>query len=426
MIPVDEHLEAVLTASDPLPPRRVSLQDAHGCILAESVSARVDLPGFDNSAMDGYAVRFDDVAAASTDAPVSLRVVADIPAGCGDDPALSPGACARIMTGAPVPSSADTIVPFESTTLGTAVAETPPEVVEVTRPGTRGAHIRRAGEDMRAGTQLLPAGVTLTARALATVAAAGVSEVAVTARPRVAVIATGSELIDPSAAAIASETAADAEVRGDASATPPRGQLFDSNTPMVSLLAAEAGAEVVGTFRADDSGESLLRVITSACANADVVITTGGVSVGAFDVVRLHLAERGVRFTKVAMQPGKPQGFGRVDGALVFCLPGNPVSALVSFEAFVRPALRRLRGEVGPLRESREAVAGEAWSSPQGRMQLMPIRWVGADTVVPAHSGGSGSHMVGRIALAEGLAVVPPDRAAVRAGDRLEVWEILA
>lgn len=417
MIPFSEHLDTVLAAAKPLEVERLPLSDALGCILAEGIVSRVDLPGFDNSGMDGYAVRYDDVKAASETSPVRLRVVADVPAGSGDDPAIPAGTCARIMTGAAVPTQADTVVPLEATTLGTAIDETAAAAIDVVSVKGPGAHVRRAGEDIRSGTQLLPAGTRLGARALATIAAAGIGEVPVYRRPRVAVVATGDELLEPPASG--------ADSTAGAASLPARGQLFDSNTPLMALLAEEAGAEVVGMFRAGDARDGLAEVIASACANADVVVTTGGVSVGAFDVVRLTLADRGVSFPKVAMQPGKPQGFGVIDGALVFCLPGNPVSALASFEAFVRPALHRLRSESGPVRTTRKAVAGEDWASPAGRMQFMPIRWVGAEAVVPAHSGGSGSHMVGRIALAEGLAVVPADRTAVHAGDSLEVWEIL-
>lgn len=412
LIPLEAHLAQVLAKVTPREPLRVPLLEAHGCVLAAPVIARVSLPGFDNSGMDGYAVRYADVQDARETAPVRLRVVGDVPAGSSADPALAPGTCARVMTGAPIPHDADAVVPFEATTLGTAVTENAAETIDVTSVKGPGAHIRRAGEDIAEGTELLAAGTELGARAIATLAAGGVGEVEVVRRPRVAVIATGDELLDPTATDVAA-------------LTPARGQLYDSNTPLMALLAKEAGAEVIGVFRTDDSGEHLLEVVEAACERADVVITTGGVSVGAFDVVRLRLSDRGVNFTKVAMQPGKPQGFGQIGNALVFCLPGNPVSAMASFEAFVRPALRRMRGELGPTHDSRMAVVGEEWRTPAGRAQLMPVRWTDGDTIVPAHSGGSGSHMVGRIARADGLAVVPADCELVRVGDQLEVWEML-
>ncbi|MDJ1372352.1 molybdopterin molybdotransferase MoeA [Gulosibacter molinativorax] len=395
-------------------PQRVPLHDALGLVLAEDVHTPVPLPGFDNSAMDGFAVRRDDVLGASADAPVTLRVVADIPAGSGLDPRLQPGECARIMTGSPVPADADAVVPFEHTVQGVAITEQAAPTVEVTIEPKPAANIRRAGEDAPAGALIAEACERLGARILSGIAAAGVAEVAVVRAPRVAIITTGDEVVAPGG-------------------TVAHGQIFDSNTTLVAGLVRECGAEVALQTHVGDGGTEFADAVARAAeAEADVIVTTGGVSVGAFDVVRLVLSgagdndePSGVAFDKVAMQPGKPQGFGRLaSGQLVFALPGNPVSVFTSFEAFVKPTLRILAGEEFARRTS-TATAAEGWRTPPGRAQFMPVRSLTSGEVVRATAGGSGSHLVSRLAAAEALALVPAESEEVRPGDRLTIWEIL-
>lgn len=422
MIPFAEQLERVVAAAHSArvrraaAPERVSLHDALGRTLAQDITSTVPLPGFDNSAMDGFAVRREDVLGATPDAPVSLRVVADIPAGSGLNPSLQAGECARIMTGSPVPSDADAIVPFERTVQGTDVTEQAASIVEVTAEPKPGAHIRLEGEDAPAGAIVAKAGDRLGARILSGIAAAGVAEVAVEREVRVAVITTGDEVIAPGLAV-------------------EYGQIFDSNTTLVAGLVRECGAEVALQEHVGDGGTEFADAITRAvAAKVDAIITTGGVSVGAFDVVRLVLAASnasdnedtsGVTFDKVAMQPGKPQGFGTLpSGELVFALPGNPVSVFTSFEAFVKPTLRILADGEFTRRET-TAVAAEGWRTPPGRAQFMPVRFLESGEVVRATAGGSGSHLVTRLAAAEALALVPAEAEAVRAGDRLTIWEIL-
>lgn len=412
-LPLAEHLETVLHATVPLEPISVPVIEALGLRLADDVVARTALPTADNSAMDGYAVRRVDVEGASHDSPVRLRVVADVPAGSADDPGFGAGECVRVMTGAPVPSAADAIVPLEATALGTAVSATAPDTIDVTAAPRPAAHIRRTGDDVAAGELVVASGTVLGARGVSAAVAAGVAHVLVVPSPRVAVIATGDELVDPGEPL-------------------ERGQVHDSNTPLVAGLVVEAGGRVAQLERASDDPGAFDAVLRRAASVADVVVTTGGVSVGAFDVARLALAERGIAFSRVGMQPGKPQGFGRLDGdgPLVFCLPGNPVSVFASFEAFVRPALRKLAGFEGAAHVERPGVAAEGWMCPVGRLQLMPVRtlWEGADgraTVAPAAAGGSGSHLVASLARADALAIVPADVREVRAGDPLVLWEVL-
>jgi len=406
---VEEHLADVLAAAAPLGTERVPLGSAYGRTLREAVHAAVDIPVFDNSAMDGFAVRFADVVPAAAGSPAVLRVVADLPAGTDADPALAAGEAARIMTGSPVPSDADAIVPFEDTEGG--LADSLGEVRVMCAPRGLGAHIRRAGEDARVGAEVLPAGVLLGPLQAAAAAAAGVADVVVTRHPRVAVISTGSELVAP----------------GEALR---RGQIPESNSVLLAGLAAEAGAVVVRRDSVADEPallDALLAEVTAPGGGAaDVVVFSGGVSAGAYEVVKTTLAKT-MSFTKLAMQPGKPQGFGRLpSGALLFGLPGNPVSAAVSFEVFVRPALLRLQGRTALDRRVLSLPAAAGWRTPPGRRQYLPATIDRADPrawrVRPATSGGS--HLAGGLGRAEAYAVVPAEVDAVAAGDLVDVMLI--
>ncbi|KJL41514.1 MULTISPECIES: gephyrin-like molybdotransferase Glp [Microbacterium] len=407
---VEEQLADVLAAAQPLPAERIPLADAHGRTLRAPVRAAVDIPVFDNSAMDGFAVRFADVADAAPGAPVTLRVVADLPAGTAADPKLAPGEAARIMTGSPVPTDADAIVPFEDTAGG--LADSLGSISVLRAPRALGAHVRRAGEDARAGDEVLPAGVVLGALQVAAVAACGVAVVAVARRPRVAVISTGSELVEPGA-----------PLR--------RGQIPESNSVLLAALAADAGAEVVRRASVPDEPGDLDAVLAEVTdprspRSAEVVVFSGGVSAGAYEVVKTTL-ESTMTFSKVAMQPGKPQGFGRLpSGALLFGLPGNPVSAGVSFEVFVRPALLLMQGRRVRDRPVLTLPAAADWRTPPGRRQYLPVTIdrtdPGAWRVIPATSGGS--HLAGGLGRAEAYAIVPAEVDAVAAGDLVDVMLI--
>ncbi|WP_448713035.1 molybdopterin molybdotransferase MoeA [Microbacterium profundi] len=402
---VEEHLEKILAVTRRLPPVAISIDDARGHTLGADAHARSAVPVFDNSAMDGFAVRYADVAEAGAAHPTTLRVVADIPAGSEIDPQLSPGQAARIMTGAPVPSAADAIVPFEDTVGG--LADSLDEVIVTRAPKTLGAHIRRAAEDVAEGDVVLPAGTLLEAWQLAALASTGISQVPVAPRPRVVVVSTGSELVAGS---------------GPLS----RGQIPESNGILLAGLVEEAGAEVVLRRAVDDSGDGPAQVVAEAARwEADAVIFTGGVSAGAYEIVRQSLAST-MEFSKVAMQPGKPQGFGVApDGTLLFGLPGNPVSAAVSFEVFVRPALLRMQGRRIIHRQLLHLPAATDWRTPPGRRQYLPVVIDRSDpmraSVRPATSGGSGSHLSAGLGVAEAYAVVPADVAQVARGDLVEV-----
>lgn len=396
---LDEHLAAALALAAPLPAVVTPISAALGLVLADAVLARSDLPRWDNSAMDGYAVRAQDTSTAD-EADVVLEVVADLPAGTAAQPTVGVAQAARIMTGAPVPPGADAVVPIEHTDAGLTQ-------VRVRRAAAPGAHIRRAGEDLRQGEVVLPAGMELTPTRLAAAAAAGRGEVVVHPAPRVAVVATGSELVAAGAMA-------------------ERGQIPDSNSVLLAAAVRAAGGEVVLARAVGDDQAGFASLIDGLEGLVDLVVTAGGVSMGAYEVVREVLDPTGdVAFVTVAMQPGKPQGIGRLrDGTPVLCLPGNPVSAFVSFEVFVRPVIRAMRGLPARPACVEVAVVDDAWTPPQGRTQLMPVAVdgpPGARRARRATGGGSGSHLVAGLARADGLLVVPMGTPQVRPGQTYEV-----
>lgn len=399
VIAVSAHLAAILSVVEPFAPEVRPLDRARGRVLRHPVHAAVDVPGFDNSAMDGFAVRVDDVATV----PVTLRVVADLPAGTSQNPVLRPGEAARIMTGAPVPTDATAIVPFEDTRAG--LADSLSETTVLAAPRGSGAHIRRRGSDTLAGTAVVAAGVRLTAARLAAIAASGTASVEVARAPRVAVISTGSELVAPG--------------------LPLRhGQIPESNSFLLSGLAEEAGAEVVLRASVGDDGDGPRASIAEAeRLGADVVVFSGGVSAGAYEVVKNSLADL-LSFVQVAMQPARPQGFGQTPaGTLVFGLPGNPVSAAVSFEVFVRPALRALEGEAADDRTVVRVPLAEGWRSRVDRLQYVPVRLDRTDPAawraVPPTPGTRGSTR--GLGDADGYAVIPPGERDVEPGDLVEV-----
>jgi len=422
MITVEEHRAAVLAGVEPLPVRHLPLTDALGCLLTEDVTAALHVPPFDNSAMDGYAVRADDVASADEDAAVDLRVVGDIPAGAAELPEVLPGTAARIMTGAPMPPGADAVVPVERTDqqAGPGEGTELPETVRIFASSPAGRHIRRAGEDVAPGAVVLRAGGLVGPRDLATAASTGHGTLPVRPRPRVGVLTTGDELVPPGAPL-------------------GPGQIPESNNVLLLGLVDVLGGRAVPLGFVGDDPAELRGLLEDNLGAVDALITTGGVSAGAYDVVKQVLAPLGdVSFTSVAIQPGKPQGFGvlrRDDGAGVpiFCLPGNPVSVFVSFQVFVEPALRVMAGLADPdVPQSVEPVLIEAraaagWRCPPGRRQYIPVVFDEDDEtprVRPASPRGSGSHLVASLAAAEGLAVVAAGTEAVAEGDAVPVMMV--
>ncbi|MFB7937525.1 gephyrin-like molybdotransferase Glp [Streptomyces sp. NPDC056049] len=415
---VDEHLADILATVRPLDPIELPLLDAQGCVLVEDVTVPAALPPFDNSSMDGYAVRVADVAGATEEFPAVLTVVGDVAAGAGGLPEVGPGQAARIMTGAPLPPGAEAVVPVEWTdggagegsATGMRAASTAPEgaagEVRVHRAAEAGAHVRRAGSDVRAGELALAAGTVLGPPQLGLLAAIGRGTVTVRPRPRVVVLSTGSELVQPG------------EELGP-------GQIHDSNSFALAAAARDAGALAYRVGAVADEAESLRATIEDQLIRADLLVTTGGVSVGAYDVVKEALSADGqVDFRKLAMQPGKPQGFGAIGPEQIplLALPGNPVSSYVSFELFVRPAIRALMGLDDLHRPVVRATlkADAPLTSPAGRRQYLRGTYdAESGTVTPV--GGAGSHLIAALALADCLLVVPEDRTAADPGEELDV-----
>jgi len=396
---VEEHLADVLRTVQPLAAIELSLLETHGCVLAEDVFATAPLPGFDNSGMDGYAVRAEDTAGASPEHPVQLNVVGDVPAGSWHAQRVFPGSCLRIMTGAPVPAGADAVVPLEWTDGGLAQ-------VVITREPRAGQHIRRAGEDVHEGQLVARKGARISSSQLGMLAAVGRSHVLVQPRPRVVVLSTGDELVEPG--------------------TPlGPGKIVDSNSYALTAAALEAGAEAYRLGICPDDPERLRALLDDNLIRGDLVITSGGVSVGEHDVVKKALNRLGtVTFERVAMQPGMPQGFGVIgpDETPIFCLPGNPVSSLISFEVFVRPALRQL-ASVAPLhRPVVRARLAEPVTSPPGRRQFRRGWAESADGGLAVRpSGGAGSHLLSSMVSANSLIVLPEDVTELPAGATVDV-----
>ena len=381
LVPVEAHLAEILAAARPLTPVRLGLEEAEGGVLAEDAAALRPLPSFDNAGMDGYAVHAADIAAAAAGAPVTLPVTDEIPAGDTRTLTVGPGASARIMTGALMPAGADAVVPVEWTDGGD-------KRVAISRPAPAGNAIRRVGGDVAEGDVMVAAGALLGPAQIGLLAAGGHGTALVRPRPRVEVIATGNELTDPGAPLAP-------------------GQIWESNGHMLAAMARQAGR--ARQHRVKDDPVAVVTALEELSVSADLLVTTGGVSMGGeHDVVKAALGSFAIRFRKVAMQPGMPQGFGLIGfgGTPVFTLPGNPVSAYVSFLLFVRPAMQALQGLApAPLPVTRARLAGPV-RSPEGRRSyLRAVLDARAGTVIPLT--GQGSHQLGALARANALIVVP-------------------
>jgi molybdenum cofactor synthesis domain-containing protein len=403
---VDDHLAGILGAVPLLSPLELALLDAEGAALAEPVTAPVPLPPFDNSAMDGYAVCASDVADASPETPVSLPVIGDVAAGDMAVSAIRPGLSARIMTGAPLPAGADAVIPVEWTDGGTVK-------VKITRSAVPGHYIRRAGEDVRAGQLVMEPGTRLGAAQLGMLAAVGRPSVSVRPKPRVLVMSTGSELREPGS-------------------TLGPGQIWESNSFMLATAVREAGGIGYRQATVADDPSAVLESIRDQLTRADAIITSGGISMGARDVVKEVLSGVGtMEFSKVAMRPGKPQGFGLIDGTTpIFTLPGNPVSAYVSFQVFVRPALRAMQGLPPEPLPTVAAVLTQDLTSPAGvrhylrGMLTFSGRGAGEHLYEVTPAEGQGSHQLGALSAASGLIVLPEDVETLPAGSTVEVMRL--
>ena len=389
MKPIAEVRATILATVTPLPSEPVSYEEALGRILAEPIVAPHDVPSFANSAMDGFAVRAADVSAPGA----VLKILEDVAAGQVASAAVAAGEAIKIMTGAPMPEGADTVVRVEDTEERTG------EVRVLTSPAP-GTSVRPPGGDVSAGATVFPSGTRLSEAHLGVLATIGAVRPTVARRPRVAVMSTGDELVPPETEELAP------------------GFIRDSNRPMLLTLVAGAGAEAVDYGRIPDDADSLRAALGRAAVETDVIVTSGGVSMGEYDVTKAVLRdEANVDFYPVAMKPGKPQGFGTVGGTPFFGLPGNPVSVLVSFEQFVRPALLAMQGATALLRPRVAGVAGEDFESDPAKEEFIRVRLAhdGASPTV-FQSGGGGSHVLSGAANADAFAVLGMDVAHVVAG----------
>jgi molybdopterin molybdotransferase len=431
LLSVEAALDAVLAVAEPVATERIATADALGRIVAEAITARVSLPPWANSAMDGYAIRAADTSGASEVRPVELRVIGDIAAGAAPNVALEPGTAARIATGARLPDDADAVVPVEATTPLDAAHRPGPRGRDATGPVPAaclvhevvppGGSVRATGSDLKAGATLLPPGSAITAAAIALIAGAGVEALSVHRRPRVAVLATGDEVRAPG------------QPLGEAG-------IPDANGPGLRALVTAAGGDAIDLGIATDALDDVLARLRAGLERGiDALIVAGGVSVGPYDVVKTAIESIGrIDLWRVAVQPGKPFAFGVADrpggGApiLLFGLPGNPVSSAVTFELFVRPAIRALAGRHDLLRPLDRAVLDEAVSKGRGRRAFLRVEAERDSTGAAVRdergrvhvrlAGGQGSHVISALAAADALAVIPEADDALPAGAEVALW----
>lgn len=398
---VQTHLSEALAAVRPVPPLDVVLADAAGCILAEDVASPANVPARDVALYDGYAVRHDDVYGAAEGGAVVLPVVQDVWSGAVEPVRLVPGQAIRVSTGVPVPLGADTVLPLEVTDRGTAS-------VRVLRPSPGGAGVRRVAADAVAGQVAIASGVRLGARQISLAAALGRQRLRVHPRPRVVILPVGDELIEPGK-------------RGDG--------VYNANGQALAIAVQDAGAVAIPVAAVSDDRATLREMIEDQLVRADLLITTGGLSEGTHDTVKDVLGPLGtVRFDHVAVSPGRHQGFGMLgdddDLVPIFALPGQPVAAQISYEVFVRPALRAMAGHVDLFRPSVAAYADEAWSSPAGVRQFVPAHLVGSPDegyrVTPVGDPAALDQLsLSALSDANALAVVPEAQTFVQLGERV-------
>jgi molybdopterin molybdotransferase len=402
MLEVDEARRRILRSFRPTQAIERRVAEALGYVATEDLTSSHPLPRFDNSSMDGYAVRATEAAGATEERPVRLPLGAEVAAGSSGETTLAPGTAARIMTGAPVPEGADAIVPIE-------VARESEGHVDILEAPDDGAFIRRAGSDIGAGQIVVRAGDELGPGELALLASLGLSPVLVHARPKVGVVVTGAELVAPED-------------------EPGPGQIRDSNSVALTALVREAGGEPLTFAAIGDNLAATEEVLRRAAEEADLIVSSGGVSVGRYDFVKEAVESLGsIDFWRVAMQPGKPVVSGRVGDVPFLGLPGNPVSIHVGFEQFVRPAIRLMRGCTGLLRPVLQAKLAETISKRPGRLHLVRVRlsWE-ADGLVATPTGPQGSHVQSSLIACDGLVRFPILSEELRQGAEVEVevWRV--
>ncbi len=397
MITVEEALDKVLSHIKPLGFEKVSILEALGRVIVEDIYANRDIPPFDNSGMDGYAVRSEDIQNASLNHPVHLEVIADLPAGFVSKKGLEEGKAIRIMTGASIPKGADTIVPVEDT-------NQEEKFVSIFEPVPLGGYIRKAGEDVRKGECVISRGDSIRSAEVGMLASVGRSFVSVFQRPLVAILCTGEELVD-----------VDGNLEGV--------KIVSSNSYTLAAQVKDCGAIPIQLGIARDRKEEIKEKLLQGI-RSDVLISSAGVSVGDYDFVKEALSELGMEmiFWRVAMKPGKPVVFGLLQGKPVFGLPGNPVSSMVSFEQFVRPSLLKMMGHRQLFRPVIEAILKEDIRKRPGRRHFLRafVSFEKEEYFVTL-TGAQGSGILKSMVKANGLVVIPEDRELVKAGDKVKV-----
>jgi molybdopterin molybdotransferase len=396
MISVDNALEQILGAINPLRLEKVAILEALGRVLGENITSDRDIPPLPNSAMDGYALRFEDTLGASREKPAVLNVIDDVPAGRVSTKTIRPGQAIRIMTGAPIPAGTDAIVRVEDT-------EKDADRVRVFVAVRKGLDIRPAGEDVKKGELVIPKGKVIRPAEVGMLAALNRSDVAVHRRPKVAILSTGDELVD-----IGGKLAP--------------GMIMNSNSYSLAAQVAECRAVPLRLGIARDTREDLVSKFEEA-KGADLIVTSGGVSVGDYDLVKDVMGELGaMRFWTVAMRPGRPLAFGVIGGVPVFGLPGNPVSVMVSFEEFVRPAILKMSGFKNLFRPSVKAVLKEGLQKKAGfRHFLRAVVELKEGKYYVVTTGEQGSGILKSMVMANGLIVLPEDVTSLMAGDEVTV-----
>jgi molybdopterin molybdotransferase len=408
LLSVDQARERILSQFQTVATETVPLAGSSNRVLAQDIVAADDLPPFDNSSMDGFAVRAEDVSQATLDSPRSLRVVADIPAGSHPTIALAPGEAARIMTGAPVPAGADAVIPVEDTSFNDRDAGTPaPDDVEVFKPSKSGWNIRPRGMDIRSGEVVLYKGRILKPQDLGLLAMLGVAQVVVYRKPRVALFSSGDELLPP-----------DAPLQ--------QGKIRDANSYTLAALLEDAGADVIRLGVAKDDRDSVQALLDKAVEQSvDLILSSAGVSVGAFDFVKQVVETHGnMDFWRVNMRPGKPVAFGEYKKTPFIGLPGNPVSAYVGFEVFVRGALGRLSGSSVAVRPTVRVRCAEQIDSDGRESYLRAHVREENGSLVARLTGHQGSGNLHSLVQANALLIIPAGVKCVPAGQEVQAWLI--
>jgi molybdopterin molybdotransferase len=397
MLTVEEALNKILSHVEPLGSEKVSILEALGRIITENINAPRDIPPLDNSAMDGYALKSEDIRNASLENRVRLEVIEDLPAGFISKKVIQRGQAIRIMTGAPIPGGADAVIPVEDTERGDGIAL-------VFNPVPPGANIRKAGEDVKKGDRIISAGDLVRPAEVGMMASVGRSFITVFQRPLVAILCTGEELVDVDGAL-------------------DEGKIISSNSYTLAAQVKDCGAIPVQLGIAKDQKEDIETKLQQGL-RADVIISSAGISVGDYDFVKDVLKNLGMEmvFWKVAMQPGRPLAFGTIRGKPVFGLPGNPVSSMVSFEQFVRPSLLKMMGHRQLFRPVIEAILKEEITKKAGMRQFIraSVSLKGNQYIVTT-TGEQGSGILKSMVKANGLIVIPEGQEIVRAGEKVKV-----